>query len=205
MSILDITEVDIPTGEDTPNDFAPGEGMLTCEQCGNHFEHSGRGRKPKRCLDCRSKATGTATRTPSRKSTPKDVETALAVLDGMYSTLSIGLFIVSPNAASVWAGQTDQLQTTNRVTLAGDPALTKSICRLGERTGKAAFILAHVVAAVPVVIQLREDSNERRKERAKNPPPSESGNPNGSESRHPYTAPPVTTTTRRVGNMDFFG
>jgi hypothetical protein len=35
------------------NDVPPGANTLECENCGRHFHHEGRGRKPKRCLECR--------------------------------------------------------------------------------------------------------------------------------------------------------
>ena len=156
MSILDVQDAPIP-------DSVPGENTLECEACGTHFEHTGRGRKPKKCPDCRANNAGTTTKPSSRRTTSKDVESAIAVLDGMYSTVSLGLVVLNPRAAVAWAGQLDTLQAQNRVTLAGDANLTKSINRLGERTGKAAFFLAHVFAIAPVVAVIREDMPKKPK------------------------------------------
>lgn len=118
MSILDVKDAPIP-------DSVPGENTLECEACGTHFEHTGRGRKPKKCPDCRASNAGTTTKPSSRRTTSKDVESAIAVLDGMYSTVSLGLVVLNPRAAVAWAGQLDTLQAQNRVTLAGDANLTK--------------------------------------------------------------------------------
>ena len=166
MSGYSVMDAEIPT--DDP--IAPGDGMLTCESCGISYEHTGRGRKPKKCPDCRATGATATPRGTSRRATSKDVETAIAVLDSSYSAVALGLMILSPRAASTWAGQIDQLQATNRTVLAGDPNLTKAICRGGERSGKVMFTLAHILAAAPVVGVLREDFTESRKRRVKNPP-----------------------------------
>ena len=152
MDLLDGVEI-------TQTDMPPNHGDLTCAECGNAFDHVGRGRKPKNCPECREKLkAGTGTRRPaSRRTTSKDVESALAVLDGVYSTMGLGLFVLSPNAAAQWNGSTDTLQAQNRVILAGDPNLCKSILRAGEKSGKAAFIIAHALALVPVVGILKDD------------------------------------------------
>lgn len=159
MSLYDISDVAIPD-----EDSAPGEGLLTCESCGNSFEHSGRGRKPKKCADCRAAgARASGAGTTRRNATSKDVKAALAVLEGAYSTVALGLMVLSPNAASVWAAQVPSLQAQNEVILSGDPALTKSILRTGEKTGKAAFVIAHVIAFAPVAMTVRADMPKRPK------------------------------------------
>lgn len=159
MSVMDFTDAKIP--DDSP----PGEGMLTCDVCGTTFEHTGRGRKPKTCPEHRGKTTATASSSSSRRTVSKDVESAIAVLDGAYSAGQLGLMMFSPNAAVAWTNSIPELQKQNRVTLAGDPNLCKSICRMGERTGKAAFFLSHVMAVIPVALVLREDFIEARKNR----------------------------------------
>lgn len=147
------------TVENLDTDTMPGtNGDLTCESCGKSFDHTGRGRKPKKCPDCR--ATRTATSTPRKSS--KDVDAACAVLDTTYNAIALGLLMLSPRAASTWAEQLDTLQAQNRLTLAGDPALTKSILRAGEKTGKAAFLVSHVLAVAPVVMVIREDMPKRK-------------------------------------------
>lgn len=189
MSITDLVESDIP-------DMAPGEGSLVCEQCGDHFEHIGRGRKPKKCPTCRESRTASTPRASSRRTTSKDVESAIAVLDGMYSTASLGLMMLNPRAAVAWAGQIDQLQAQNRVTLAGDAALTKSINRLGERTGKAAFFLSHVFAIAPVVMVIREDMPKRKAKPAE-------PEPDPDFAAYAYAEPTADDVTSK--NLRFFG
>lgn len=184
MSVTDYSEVDPPETDEIPNnDF------LTCESCNTSFEHSGRGRKPKRCPDCRKSGPTTS----RAKSPAGDVKSALAVLDGMYSAVSLGLFMLSPNAAASWAAQIDQLQASNAVTLAGDKVLCKSITKMGERTGKAMFFGAHVVAFAPVVNELRKDFANRTKKTKHEPTPA-NPSPDISADRSPV-----------YGNQEFFG
>ena len=190
ISVADLADVNIPP--EAQSDTEPGEHGLQCENCGRTFEHTGRGRKPKQCPECRAEKRTTRSATGSRRSTSKDVETALAVLDSTYSTVAVGLLMVSPKAAGVWAEQLDQLQTTNRLTLAGDPNLTKTICRAGERSGKAMFFLAHVMALAPVVMTVRAEMPARKKRENKAP----------AQPQVPEWEPSVDTT---IGNADFFG
>ena len=157
MSLYTVENLDL-AGPDS--DKAPGEGLLSCETCGINFDHTGRGRKPKNCPDCRTTKT---TRVSSPRKSTKDVEAACAVLESAYSTVALGLFVINPRAATVWVEQCDRLQAQNRLTLAGDPNLTKSILRAGEKSGKAAFLISHVLAVAPVIGVIREDMPKRKK------------------------------------------
>lgn len=189
MSMLDGIEI-------VEGDVPPGDGALTCQNCGILFDHTGRGRKPKQCPECRAtKSTATATR--SRRTTSKDVESAIAVLDGAYNTLALGLMMLSPRAATVWAQGIDTLQAANRVTLAGDPGLCKSILRAGEKSGKAAFAIAHVVALAPVVMAVRDDLKTMRKNRAVPDVPAEPAHEN-------YAVEDDATTNVNT-DLSFFG
>ena len=189
MSILDGIEI-------VEGDVPPGDGALTCQNCGILFDHTGRGRKPKQCPECRAtKSTARATR--SRRTTSKDVESAIAVLDGAYNTLALGLMMLSPRAATVWAQGIDTLQAANRVTLAGDPGLCKSILRAGEKSGKAAFAVAHAVALAPVVMAVRDDLKTMRKNRAVPDVPAEPAHEN-------YVVEDDATTNVHA-DLSFFG
>lgn len=161
-SVLDLSGFELGDAPADDNDATPFDGP-TCEVCGVALEYSGKGRKPKRCDDHKRQRAATGSRTTS------DVKSALAVLDQMYGAVSLGLLMVSPPSASVWASQLEQLQATNALVLAGDKALTKSICRLGERTGKAMFVGAHVMALVPVVGALNADFKSRPRKAPKTP------------------------------------
>lgn len=156
ITLSDLSEVypDTTPGDD-PN-------TIYCDTCGNGFVHSGRGRKPKKCPDCR---TVTAPKTSGTRRSNKDVDTALAVLESTYSAAALGLMVVSPRAASTWVESADRLQQSNRAILVGDPNLVKSICRAGEKSGKTMFFVTHLIALAPVVGVLRQEWSESRKDR----------------------------------------
>lgn len=62
-----MTEADaLPEGQ---GDDIPEVGSLTCAECGTAFVHTGRGRKPKKCPDCR--AVAGSSRTPKEDAAPK--------------------------------------------------------------------------------------------------------------------------------------
>lgn len=113
----------------------------------------------------------------------------------------LGLFVLSPNAAVQWSGSTEQLQAQNRIILAGDPSLCKSILRAGEKSGKAAFVIAHALALLPVVGILRDDYQASRKNRPAKVKKTKSA-------PAPVTEPPYDVVTEPNGNtspgMSFF-
>ena len=138
------------------------DGTLICEECGTSFEHSGRGRKPKRCLDCREKTVPkSATRKP-RAGTAK--QQATAVLESMYRAVNMGLMMFSPAAQQVWNAQLDGLRASNDLTLDSDPKLCAQIAKLGRASGSGMFYVSHIMAIAPVVFTLREDLASRKAE-----------------------------------------
>ena len=158
---------------------APGEGQLTCEECGISFEHSGRGRKPKRCLDCRNARPTTGNKSTVTRRAGKDVNAALAVMDSAYAMMTVGLMMFSPKAASEWADKLESLRAQNRLAFEADASLCKSICRAGEKSGKAMFYGSHALAIVPVIGSLATDLKSRRKLKAKSQKPKTTPASNG--------------------------
>ena len=188
IDLSDLVEVDSVPGDD-PN-------TLYCEACGNGFIHTGRGRKPKKCPDCKTAPTS---KTSGTRRTSKDVDTALAVLDSTYSAATLGLMVLSPRAASTWAESAEQLQASNRAILAGDPNLTKSICRAGEKSGKTMFFITHLVAIAPVVGVLRQDFMEARKNA-----PKKSSTQRRQEAEHERIVEARNEGTGDIPNRGFF-
>lgn len=149
--MTDYADATIP--DSAPDVPPPASDDPVCLECGTPLVYAGRGRKPKWCDEHKPKRTsGTHTRRGSG-----DVAQALAVLDGMYRGLTMGLMALSPSAAQMWNAKIDDLQRTNAVILEGDKALTRSICKMGQRGGKAAFIAAHATALAPVALTVRSD------------------------------------------------
>ena len=101
--------------------------------------------------------------------------------------------MLNPKAAGIWNAQVDELQKQNRVTLAGDPNLTKSILRVGEKSGRTAFVLAHAFAVAPVVGVIVADL----------PPKQKKAKPTAANG-HDFSEP-ENDLTAEIPNMSFFG
>jgi len=133
----------------------------TCRICGIALTYGGRGRKPVLCGEHKGATRGPAGARTADRGNSADVDSAIAILDGMYTALAMGMMMVSPPAASVWATNVDKLQATNRVTLAADKTLTKRILKFGQKSATATFVGAHVVAIAPVIMVVQQDMSSR--------------------------------------------
>lgn len=134
---------------------------LTCAICDTPLQYSGRGRKPKFCSKCKPSRSSSGTSRASRSS--GDVTQALSVMESMYRGLTMVLMPLSPQAAIRWQAAIADLQLSNKLILEGDKELTRSICRMGQRGGKTAFAISHVVALAPIAMTVREDITTRRR------------------------------------------
>lgn len=161
---MNFESTDRPPDAD-PDDDVEVSSDLVCEVCGTGLFYSGRGRKPKRCEEHKVQRASAAT--PGRRA-GADVEAALAVLDGMYQGVTMALFMVSSAAASTWSSNAEMLQAQNRLILTADRELTKKVNKAGAAGGQTAFILAHVVALVPVGMVIRKEIAERPPKTPKN-------------------------------------
>lgn len=141
-----------------------GSADFTCEVCGKALTYGGRGRHPRFCDDHKPGRSQTGERKTSRRSRA-EVDSAIAVLGGMYDGLTMALLMVSPPAASRWVRSVPDLQKTNEVALTADPDLCASINRMAKTNAKVVFFGAHVMAVAPVVLELRHDLASRRRER----------------------------------------
>lgn len=141
-----------------PDDPPPASDDPTCLECGVPLIYGGRGRKPKWCDEHKPKRSSGSS--GGRKS--GDVAQATAILDGMYSGVTMALMALSPNAARDWNARIPDLQQTNAVILAGDKKLCQSICKMGQGGGRLAFAAAHIMAIAPVAIIARDDLASRR-------------------------------------------
>lgn len=133
---------------------------LACEVCNRPLVYGGRGRKPRFCDDHKPTRSANVPRGSS------DVAQALAVMDGMYTMLSMLLMTVSPNALQAWRQQVPTLQERNAVFFAADKNLCKSVNRVGSKGGKSAFVASNAVAIAPVVAIAVTDMRTRTAVRA---------------------------------------
>lgn len=72
-------------------------GGLVCDACGSGFIHEGRGRKPKRCQDCRAqKATGAGPAGDAAPKRPRGVEALQRNLQQQLVMLGVGVAFFDP-------------------------------------------------------------------------------------------------------------
>ena len=127
---------------------------LACELCGTPIVYAGRGRKPRFCVDHKPAASTPRAGGPRASS---DVNAAMSTLSACYDAVAMGLMLVSPTAAQVWASQVESLQEKNRVILTADRDLCKMINRGAASGGRYAFVAAHAAALTPpLIIAVRE-------------------------------------------------
>lgn len=159
-----VTET-VPVPEDDTAD-AP---EFACEVCGKELFYSGRGRHPKRCDEHKTRSgSSSATNISTRKSSAKgDVAQALSAMDMMYDLLGMGLLIVQAyEAAELFKASRPQLKEKNEAYLTNDPALAKSLAKLGKTGGRYAFATAQVATVGPVVILAAGEVTQRRRDAA---------------------------------------
>ncbi len=138
---------------------------LSCEVCGTPLVYGGRGRKPRYCDDHKPARSASIPRGSS------DVAQALAVMDGMYTMLSMLLTVASPNALIMFRQQVPMLQERNAVFFAADKNLCKSVCKVGSKGGKTAFISSNAIAIAPVIAVAVGDMRARSQVRAQSKTP----------------------------------
>ena len=168
---------------DVPADTAPetdGEGHYCKEPgCGNEvFRNGTRGRWPHYCDEHKkttTRANGEPAAPRAKKSNPAQAKQAADVLAQMNDLIAVGLMTVSAipaipfnfmNTASAIAGANDGFRAAAEEALATDPALCRSILRVGKAGGRAALAIAYVsfgVSLAPAVmtdVALMRESDE---------------------------------------------
>lgn len=128
---------------------------LECVVCGTPLTYGGRGPKPKFCIDHKTNKSTSNRSSGARISS--DVNAAMSTLSALYDAVAMGLMLVSPTAAQVWAGQIESLQEKNKVILTADKDLCRMINRGAASGGRYAFVAAHAAALTPpLIIAVRE-------------------------------------------------
>lgn len=138
----------------TFEDPAPQTTDLTCELCQNPLTYTGRGRKPKRCSASNGgdpECFGNVTARPATSSGPrvsarqsKNVETALAVMEGVYDGISEVLILLSPDGAVELEKRVVKQQLRNKACFESSPALCERVARYGGKGGTFAFLLSNL-------------------------------------------------------------
>lgn len=157
------------TFEEVPNpDFQEYPAMsdeLTCEECGKPLTYAGRGRKPRFCEEHKPGRKSSSGSSGNVKRTRPDVDQAISTLDGLYTGVSMALMATSPRGLAKWEAQRPLLIEQDRGILIADKALCRRINDMASAGGTGAFIIAHIMAAFPVAMIVREDVTVRRQTR----------------------------------------
>lgn len=121
-----------------------GSDELSCEECGKPISYSGRGRKPKRCNNCRPKATG-AKRTRNVESLTKELERTFTDIGNLVKFVDgyDGLVIVdgSPRLAASLGGVAER-----------NPTVRKGLESFVAGSSWGAVIAASAGIAVPILM-----------------------------------------------------
>ncbi len=160
MLIQTVNDTDTKPADKPDSDDAPTPERL-CRECGTPLpEHTGRGRKPVLCSNC--KKVPSAPRT--RKGTA-DTESALATMESMYQLTAGIMMLFSPSASSVMRSRISTAQAMNRNAFESDKDLARKIARMGEVSAMGTFVMSQAMIVAPTVGELRADMAERRAER----------------------------------------
>lgn len=144
----DITPIN---GDDIPSDEAPNLDGVTLNKDGTPRKR--RGRKP-------GSAAGGTRRTAADR---KQVETALATMGTLYSSLSAVLLVVGkPGAAAVMAGGIEQTQAANRQAFEASPALAGAIAKLGAVSSVGLFLGSNIALLGQTLIAIRMETAAQR-------------------------------------------
>lgn len=138
-------------------DPLPADDGLICEDCGNSIVWAGRGRKPKRCVDCRGKKsttrTGTST-TPRARGSRRDARLESIETRLHSSAVKLGMVMgrYAPVTGLVFVDRSDRF-TSAAVRLAADrPRVLDVLEKIAdtEPVFEIAEFLASVVFAVGI-------------------------------------------------------
>lgn len=163
--LTEIRDAEIPT-DDAPTTAPESAAEYGCVVCGVDVSHLYKRRvKEPRCDE--HKKNPSAKRATGARKSGKDVDTAVAALDQMYSLLSMGLFAVGArHASSMLADSADTQKAINRNFLEMDPALAKRIASMGRTGGRYAFFASQAAMFGPILVnayaELTNASTDRK-------------------------------------------
>lgn len=142
---MDITPID---GADIPDDTAPNTS-------GPKLNKDGTPRKRRS-----PNGTGTGRRTAADK---KQVETALATMGTLYSSMSAILLVAGkPQTAAVMASGIEQTQAANRQAFEASPALASAIAKLGAVSSVGLFLGSNIALIGQTLLAMRMETNMQR-------------------------------------------
>ena len=126
--------------------------IILCEVCGVDITdtYKGKGRKPKYCADHKEGAAPKPAAAP-RTTARGDVALAVNTLNTVYEYMGFGLMLAGAHDAHArLAAALPQLQENNARYLESDKDLVRKINSIGQKGGRAGFILSNVAVLGPV-------------------------------------------------------
>ena len=133
-----------------PSDDKPPSGDMFCEVCGVALEYSGRGRKPKRCLEHRANknsSSGGGTKV-------KNVDAMVEAIEEFYLTISTVVGFVPGGQQDMMeiAGNSHKLAMSWEGLLKNDPKVYKMWQRILGGSGWGAVMMSHAMVAYPILM-----------------------------------------------------
>lgn len=141
-----------------PADVGPAAGttQIICEQCAVPFDHSGPGRKPKRCTSCRPtrERPATADTAPAGESAPKRPRSVEALEKNIHQQLmmlAMGLVFIDPFDAKVLMAKADQGAKALANLAQTNPAIRRFLEKGVEAAGYGPVLLWGAQVLVPIL------------------------------------------------------
>lgn len=123
---------------------------LTCEKCGRDFQHEGRGRRPKRCPDCRT-ARSSSTREDTAPRRPRGIDSLESNLHGQLTLLGAGLlFIDTFDGTHLMKNAAEGAKVLSNLA-ATNPTVRKGLEKGVELAGYGPVLLWGAKLALPIM------------------------------------------------------
>lgn len=126
---------------------APTPGDLTCEKCGASFDHTGRGRKPKTCPDCRKKRGGA----PGEPKKPRGMAELERQIHGTLAVIGSAVAIFDPFDAQVILSKAGQGAKALTNLAAHNPAVRRTLEAGAELAGWGPVVMWGVQVSLPIL------------------------------------------------------
>ena len=169
--ILTEFPTDLPFDDEVENTTAPDvepfegnrKGELTCQSCGKQFLHTNRGRKPKKCLECRGNPEPSSPRNTTSGGTKK-VDGLVSQIETFYLTLGWAGTMV-PNGdvhldAMIVSSNAGAMAESWRPLLENDSKIRAFWSKILNGSGWGQVIMAHGMVANAIVQNHRKPKDK---------------------------------------------
>ena len=148
---LTAVDAEIPVDEDEEvshsESYEPSDKVLICESCDKEFIHDKRGRKPKRCAECRGNVKSSAATSGTRRNSSANLQ---AQLEGLYALAALAVSTKNPGDAALIAESGPSLAKGWADWAAVNPKVKKTLERMITTTAAGAVIGGHAMLAMKI-------------------------------------------------------